>query len=462
MELSVRGHVVMMKDHFPRQGVRSRVSGDRGTGEEMLADPGNDREFACRARYEEISDVEHVNIVLCLFGGVILVLNSFSTALQRVSVPAPLAALVFGIVVGPHGLEVIAPEDFGVKPGILLEEVARITLAIALTGVALRLPHGYWSHNRRWVIPIIGLGMACMWAVATCVIWTFLDIPFTLALLIGAIVTPTDPVVSTPIVTGSIAEAQIPSRTRYNISSESGLNDGLAYLFVFLSLLFFTESAQSAWRQWLSHVLLREVMLASLLGGICGFLVAKLFVYVTSHDLMEETAYSGFVVALALFLLGLFKLLDTNAILGVFIAAAVFGQVVPQPDEMQEDRESEVINRFFIIPIFILLGLGLPIQEWSTLGVMAPIAMLTALLLRRLITVWLLRPFYRSLHSKAETLFLSWFAAVGVSALYYAAVVERETGRSEVFHYVTLAITCSLVVHGLTSTPFGAWLHRHS
>lgn len=406
--------------------------------------------------------MEHVNIVLCLIGGAILLLNTFSTALQRVSLPAPLVALVFGIVAGPYGLEVIALEDFGVKPGILLEEAARITLAIALTGVALRLPHGYWPQNRRWVIPIIGLGMACMWAIAAGTIWVFLDISFTLALLIGAIVTPTDPVVSTPIVTGSIAEEQIPSRARHNISSESGLNDGLAYLFVFLPLLFLTEPTHTAWRQWLTHALLREVLLGCLLGAISGLLAAKLFVYVTSHGLMEEAAYSGFVIALSLFLLGLFKLAGTNAILGVFIAAAVFGQVIPQSEEMEEDREIEVINRFFIIPIFILLGLGLPIQEWSTLGMMAPIAMLSALLLRRLITVWLLRPFYRPLHSKAETLFLSWFAAVGVSALYYATVVERETGRSEVFHYVTLAITCSLVLHGLTSTPFGAWLHRHS
>lgn len=404
--------------------------------------------------------MDSVNIVLCLFGGVILLLNSFSTVLQRVSVPSPLAALVFGIVVGPYGLDVITLEAFGMEPGILLEEAARITLAIALTGVALRLPHGYWSHNRRWIITIIALGMACMWAVATGVIWALLDISFVLALLIGAIVTPTDPVVSTPIVTGSVAEEHIPSRVRYNISSESGINDGLAYLFVFLPLLLVTESRDAAWREWFSHVLLREVLGALLLGGICGFLVARLFLYVTSHNMMEESSYSGFIIALALFSLGLFKLLGTNAILGVFIAAAVYGQVITQSEEQEEDRESEIISRFFIIPIFILLGIGLPIEEWTSLGVTAPIVMLSALLLRRFVTVWLLRPFYSTLHSKPETFFLSWFAAVGVSALYYATLVERETGRSDVFHYVTLAITLSLVIHGLTATPLGAWLQR--
>lgn len=404
--------------------------------------------------------VQHVNIVLCLFGGIILLLNSFSTALQRVSVPAPLAALGFGIVFGPYGLEVLSLDVFGVKPHVLLEEASRITLAIALTGVALRLPHGYWSRNRRWVITIIGLGMAGMWAIATGVLWLSLDMSLMLALLIGAIITPTDPVVSTPIVTGSIAEEQIPARVRYNISSESGLNDGLAFLFVFLPLLLIIESPEAAWREWFTHVLLREVVGVSLLGGICGFLLAKFFVYVRSHNVMEQTGYSGFVIALALFLLGLFALLDTNAILGIFVASAVFGQIISQRDEEEEDQESEIISQFFIIPIFVLLGMELPIEEWTALGVMAPVALLGALLLRRLIIVWLLRPFYKTLHSKDETLFLSWFAAIGVSALYYAMVVERETRRSDVFPYVTLAITLSLVVHGLTATPFGAWLHR--
>ena len=403
--------------------------------------------------------MEHLNLVLVVFGGAILLLNAFSTALQRVSIPAPLLALVLGIGVGPHGLDMLTLEMFGIPPHVLLEEAARVTLAISLTGVALRLPHGYWSENRRWVIAIVGLGMAVMWAVASGLIWVALGVPLTLALLIGAIVTPTDPVVSTPIVTGSVAERQIPPRVRHNISSESGLNDGLAYLFVFLPLLLLIKpDSTAAWREWLTHGLLREVVGASLLGVVAGYLVAKLFVWVTTRGLMEESAYSGFVVAL--FLLGLFKLLGTNAILGVFLAAAVFGQVVTQADEIEENRQSEIINRFFIIPIFLLLGAGLPIEAWRGFGVMAPVALLGAVLARRLVAVWLLRRCYADLHSRPETLFLSWFAAVGVSALYYALVAERETGRSDVFPYVSLAITLSLLVHGLTATPFGAWLHR--
>ncbi|MDF9279454.1 hypothetical protein P4U43_16820 [Arthrobacter sp. EH-1B-1] len=84
-----------------------------------------------------------INLVLTLFAGAVLVLSAFSTLAQRVSLPGPVLALLFGALIGPYAFGVLSIEDFGVPQGTLLEEASRITLAIGLTGVALRLPHGY-------------------------------------------------------------------------------------------------------------------------------------------------------------------------------------------------------------------------------------------------------------------------------------------------------------------------------
>ena len=406
--------------------------------------------------------MDDLNLALLLIGGAILMLDACSLALQRISVPAPLAALAYGVIIGPFVLDIVALDQFGIPPAMLLEQTARVTLAISLTGVALLLPHGYWRANTRWIVAIIGLGMACMWMISTGVIWTLTDLSFVLAVFVGAAITPTDPVVSTPIVTGKIAEQNIPSRVRFNISSESGLNDGLAFLFVLLPVLLVTTSTGDAVGTWLLTGILRDVLGGAVLGLLAGYGAGRLFRWAISRDIMEESAYGGFVVAMAILLLGLFSLLRVNAILGVFIASAVFGQVISQQDESEEDRDSEIISRFFIIPIFILLGMALPLDAWADMGPWVPIALFLALVLRRLVTVWLLRPLYADLHSPAETWFLGWFAAVGISALYYALIIERETGRTDVFPYVTLVITMSLVVHGLTSTPFGTWLRSQA
>lgn len=401
-----------------------------------------------------------IDLVLALFAGAVLTLSAFSSLLQRLSLPGPVLALVFGVLIGPYALGLLRIEDFGVPTGTLLEQAARITLGVGLAGVALRLPHGYWRANVRWIAVIIGLGMALMLVVATGVLWGLLGLPFLLALLLGAIVTPTDPVVTTPIVTGTLAEQRIPERVRHNISAESGLNDGLGYLFVMLPVLLLTEPDQ-AWSELLTKVLLWEVLGAAVFGAAAGYLLGKLFVVVKDRGLMEDSSYLGFLVPLALAVLGAGKLLGTDAVLAVFVAAAVFGQVIPQRDEEQEDRVQDAVSQLFLLPVFILVGMALPFEEWARLGWTAPVALLAAVLVRRLAAVWMLRPLLRGLHDRSETFFLSWFGPIGVSALFYATLAERHTGNHDIFVYITLAITCSVLVYGLSTAPLSAWLkHR--
>lgn len=145
----------------------------------------------------------------------------------------------------------------------------------------------------------------------------------------------------------------------------------------------------------------------------------------------------------------------------MFVGAAVVGQVVPQREEAQEDKVHDAVARLFLLPVFLLLGLALPIGEWSRLGWVPPVALVAAVLVRRLATLWTLRPLLRTVHDRSETFFLSWFAPVGVSALFYATLAERHTGNAEIFAHATLAITLSVLVHGLTSAPMSTWLqHR--
>lgn len=187
-----------------------------------------------------------LNVVLALIAGFLIIFSLFSTLLQRLSLPAPTLSLAFGVLIGPFAWDLIRIEDFGLPPDKLLEEAARITLAMGLAGIALRLPHGYWKHNIRWIAAIIGLGMAAMLLVATGVLWAGLQVPLLVALLFAAIITPTDPVVTTPIVTGPLAEERIPERVRHNLSAESGINDGLAHVFVMLAVLLLTSPSSAA------------------------------------------------------------------------------------------------------------------------------------------------------------------------------------------------------------------------
>lgn len=400
-----------------------------------------------------------INVVLTLVTSVVIVFCLFSVLFQRLSLPGPTICLAFGVLVGPFALDLIRLEDFGLPPSTLLEQAARITLAMSLAGIALRLPHGYWRRNIRWVAVIIGLGMAAMLLAAAGVLWAGLQVPLLVALLFAAIITPTDPVVTTPIVTGPVAEERIPQRLGHNLSAESGINDGLGHLFVMLMVLLLTSPATAGGD--FAAVLLWEVIGGSVFGMILGFLMGHLFIHVKKRGLMDESSYLVFLVPFSLFLLGSATLLNTEGLLAVFLGSAVFGQVIPQRDEDEEDKIDDAVNQLLLLPVFVLLGAALPLERWVQEGWVVAAVIVVAVFARRLVALWVLRPLLKPLHDRSETLFLSWFGPIGISALYYTMVAQDHTGNQDLFVWATVAITASVLIHGASTAPLSRWLKLH-
>ena len=109
----------------------------------------------------------------------------------------------------------------------ILREAARITLAIAVTGAAMRLP-AYWLRlNWRGLGVSLVPGMVLMWGAGSAVAAVTLGLPLLPSLLLGAAIAPTDPVLSAPILTGRLAKRAVPEDLRDAMTAESGINDGL-------------------------------------------------------------------------------------------------------------------------------------------------------------------------------------------------------------------------------------------
>lgn len=406
--------------------------------------------------------MEPLFVALAVIAGVTLVLSAFSLQLQKWSLPSPPLALLAGVVAGPFALDLVDLDATVPEPHRFLEEAARLVLAIGLVGVALRLPRGYWRANLRWVLAIIGLGMPIMFAVAGGVLALGLGIPVLVALAVAASITPTDPVVTTPVVTGPYAGEHIPTRVREGLSVESGLNDGLGYLFVLLPVLLLVRPAGEAWGEWLAHTLLWEVLVAAGVGVGAGFLAGRLFLVADRATWSAPSSRLGFGLALGLVVLAVLRLLGTDGVLGVFCAAAVFARVISEDERETQNAQLDAATHPFMIATFVLLGTALPLDRWTEYGWLAPVALLVALVVRRLAGVWLTRPLFAPVLSRAETTFVGWFAPVGVSALLYATLAERRTGEEAVFDLVTMGIAISVVLHGLSTAPFATWLARRT
>ena len=334
-----------------------------------------------------------------------------------------------------------------------MEQAARLTIAISLMGIALRLPSGYPFSRWRSLAVMLGPVMVLMWLVSGMLVYLILGLPFWVAMLIGAVVTPTDPVVSSTIVQGSMAEEKLPSRVTHLLSGESGANDGLAYPLVFLSILMIEHPPADALTQWLTRVVLWEVGAAVLLGAAMGYAAGRLLDWAEEKGNIEQPSYLAYTLALSLAVLGATKLLGTDGILAVFAAGVALNMAVDTEDETQEERMQEAVNRFFVLPVFVLLGLALPWQQWLELGWVGLLLVAAVLLLRRLPSVLAVTPILPQAHGVRDTLFLGWFGPIGVAALFYAALSLREIGVEEAWTVGSLVTCASILVHGVTAAP---------
>lgn len=394
--------------------------------------------------------MNQVHVALAVIGALVLALGLLSKPLERLPLSAPLLALLLGVALGPQGLALLDPLQWSGYEA-LIEEAARLTIAIGLMAIALRLPPDYLARQWRSLAVMLLLAMPLMAAAGGALAAALLGMPLAVALLAGAVLCPTDPIVATSIVTGDLAERSLPERLRHLLLGESGGNDGLAFPLVWLPLVLLGGHGAE---RWLGHVLLWQVGGALAMGAALGYAGGRLLVRAERRDTIEVASFFAYTLALTLLVLGAAELARANGILAVFVAGIAFSRAVGRKERAQEERVQEAINGFFTLPIFVLIGLVIPWQEWAELGWRGAAFAVALLLLRRLPAVWLLYRLTPALGARRDALFAGWFGPIGVAALFYAVLAVRETGDERIWALATLAICASVLVHGVTASPF--------
>ncbi|RKD89080.1 cation:proton antiporter domain-containing protein [Halopiger aswanensis] len=399
--------------------------------------------------------MQELNIAFVTIGGLTLVL-SLVAGFMRSKVyflSEPMAAVLLGILIGPPGLGLIRLSGWA-DPFTILEQFARLTVGLAVMAAALRLPQRYFRDHVRSMAAVLVPGMIGMWLVSSGLVYLLVDAPLWIALLIGAIVTPTDPVLAGTIVTGDMATQYIPSPIRNLLTGESGANDGLAYPIVFLPMLVLQHSPERALTDWLLSTLLWEVGAAILVGAVIGAAAGWIESESRTHDFLEETSLLSVTVALTVAVLGGVKLLGSDGILAAFVAGLLFNQFADATDEADEQKVQETVLRLFTFPIFVFFGMALPIDQWVSLG-WAGVALAAGILLfRRAPMMVVFRQTVPSVEDDRDALFAGWFGPIGIAALFYATVAHRILGNEFVWGVASLVIASSVLIHGITATPF--------
>lgn len=392
----------------------------------------------------------NVDVVLLTVGGLLFVLGVLSAVLKRLFLSSVLLALLLGVLLGPEVLDVIDPRESLAAERKVLEELVRITLALALMSAGLTISKQDLRQQWRRVLSLLTLGMLGMWFVTAVGAYVLLPVPLWMAVLVGAILTPTDPVVASTLVTGRMAKENLTSRVRRTIQFESGANDGLALPLVLIAVAF--VPGQEGLGFW-GVKALKEIAIAAAMGAAIGFAAGKIVEWALHKWDVENDSVPTLGLALALGVLGAIHLVGGSGVLGVFVAALVFSLVLESKlrDELEEIEESFV--DVLILPVFTLFGAMLPWDAWGALGLGGALFALWAVMVRRPAGVWGALVIGGVEHKDRR--FLSWFGPMGMAALYYALLMETYSisRHQEIFAIVSLAICLSIVLHSVTATP---------
>jgi sodium/hydrogen antiporter len=177
-------------------------------------------------------------------------------------------------------------------------------------------PGNYVWREKASLFIILGPLMLSMWIITSCGIKLIFGLDWMNSFLIGACVTPTDPVLANSIIQGSFADNHIPKNVRLLISAESAANDGLGLGFVLLPLyLSRFSSAGEGFGFFLLNVMMYQILMSMILGGGIGYVARKLLKLAQRRDWIDKESLLGFSVALALTVSGSMSLLGSDDIL---------------------------------------------------------------------------------------------------------------------------------------------------
>lgn len=387
-----------------------------------------------------------LDVLLVVVGALGVLVAALSARIRRLPVSEPLLALVVGVLVGPAVLGALPLPPITTEHATV-HNATRILLAISVTGVALRYPFGAVRAQLTPVSILLLVAMPAMALVSTGLTAGILGVTLSTALLLGTAICPTDPVLASSVVTGKPAEEDLPARDRQILSLESGANDGLALPFVIAAVAFagpLTAGQAAADVLW-------QVLGAVALGVLAGWLGGRALRAGEKHGATAHGPMLLFTVLLALLVLGLSGVFHLDGVLAAFVAGLAFNLTSTGSERTAEVEIDEAVNRFAVLPMFVLLGATIPWTVWGQLGWAAIALALAVLLLRRLPVLLLLK---RPLHlGWPDALYLGWFGPVGVSAVFYLTLEAQELGLPEsVMGAGIMILAASTVAHGVTSS----------
>ncbi|KAH9994934.1 Sodium/hydrogen exchanger family-domain-containing protein [Russula compacta] len=365
-------------------------------------------------------DASATSVAYTLLGGFVVAYNLISLLIkERLYMNEVVLGTGFGVLLGPHVLNVFDPRSWTGVTDLLTREIMRIVLATGLFAIGVELPKRYMADHAKSLLIMVVPTMAFGWFVsATFIHVLFPRLDFVSSLVISACLTPTDPIISASVIGGKFAVNHVPLRIRQLLVAESASNDGLAYPFLSIAIYLTTEASRgTAFEKWIVISWLYQVILGTVLGAIIGFLFSRLLKFAHGRGLLDRESYIAQYIALALFTVGATNSLGNDDLLAAFAAGSAISWDGNFNLQTEDDAFSSILDLVLNCACFIYIGAWLPFNrfEISELGITPwrlVVLMLIILALRRIPSLLILYKLMPEVSNWREALFCGHFGPV--------------------------------------------------
>jgi NhaP-type Na+/H+ or K+/H+ antiporter len=385
-----------------------------------------------------------------VFGG-LLMIGALLSGLARRSVLSLVALFVLaGFLLGVGGAGVLR---FDVRLGFLTD-LATVALIVILFRDGLEVDRELLQSHWRLPFRKLVIGMPITAAVIAAVAHIAVGFSWLEAFLLGSVLSPTDPILSSEVVTSP----RVPAIIRHSLNLESGLNDGLALpaVLAFAAALD-TGSSHFVWWQFV----LRDVGLGFAFGLACG-LIGSVLMPRPGKSLADapipghQKALYGLGVAFATYSATVLPPRG-NGFIAVFVAAVVIGVRRPDLRDYFAEGVGEIAE-IVKLGVFAVFGSLLTLHALGSNGWGAIAVVAGTFLLARPVAIWI--ALAGTGMSTAAKAFMAWFGPKGVATMAYSILIlgRQIPSAPRIFDLAALVVFCSIIVHGLTSTPGTNWI----
>jgi NhaP-type Na+/H+ or K+/H+ antiporter len=385
---------------------------------------------------------------LLLFGGLLAVVAALSGVMKGTVLSASVLSVSLGI--GLAATDVIHVDATDQAIVELIELALVLTLFSDGMFVERELLRRHWSPVARALTIAMPITMVLLALVAKAL---FPELSWAEAFLLAAVLSPTDPVVTSAVVTSRL----VPSAVRHTLNLESGLNDGLALPFVLFFLVLASPGGDAGSE---AAKLVGQAAVGAMIGYALGALAGRLHLHLPGGGLTAR--YEGiYAIGFALFAFGLADVTWGNGLIAAFvcgIAMAATERDVPEGFIEFAENTSAILQ---VLTFFVFGGLIVATGFHHSIPPLV-LFVVFALLVARPAAV--LISFLRTGIPRSEKLFMAWFGPKGVASMLFALfVLKSQIGNGGlIFDVASIVIIASIVAHGLTDTVGAKWMARRT